>query len=255
MSKAEIKIGIDSDFWGSDDGERFETPSCDALWLATKAKACRPSQFYLVQVISHRLHNFEVLAQQQRLFSLARGQGAGLSVEDIAMLQQLRNPINSQLLHPAVQMGFQSQLMNGLLPAGFNAAMGRKREHDDDVKPELFGKVQRGSIFFLADVLVIRTRNCRNEMDLYCPSGEKCPLVSSVMPWAFMQSEIATILGDEYEEFKRQREAAGLSAPGVTTSQAQQNSQQPAQQSSPASTTTSNASSSSVATTPNMMVN
>ncbi|KAK5979189.1 hypothetical protein GCK32_009270 [Trichostrongylus colubriformis] len=84
-----------------------------------------------------------VLAQQQRLFSLARGQGAGLSVEDIAMLQQLRNPINSQLLHPAVQMGFQSQLMNGLLPAGFNAAMGRKREHDDDVKPELFGKVQR----------------------------------------------------------------------------------------------------------------
>lgn len=45
------------------------------------------------------------------------------------------------------------------------------------------------------------------------------------MPWAFMQSEIATILGDEYEEFKRQREAAGLSATGVTTSQAQQNSQ------------------------------
>ncbi|VDO56551.1 unnamed protein product [Heligmosomoides polygyrus] len=41
-------------------------------------------------------------------------------------------------------MGFQSQLMNGILPAGFNAVMGRKREHDDDVKPELFGKVQRG---------------------------------------------------------------------------------------------------------------
>ncbi|VDL67833.1 unnamed protein product [Nippostrongylus brasiliensis] len=63
------------------------------------------------------------------------------------MLQQLRNPINSQLLHPAfsaVQMGFQSQLMNGILPAGFNAVMSRKREHDDDVKPELFGKVQRG---------------------------------------------------------------------------------------------------------------
>lgn len=35
------------------------------------------------------------------------------------------------------------------------------------------------------------------------------------MPWAFMQGEIAQILGDEYDEFKRQREAAGLG----TTSQ------------------------------------
>ncbi|ETN72268.1 hypothetical protein NECAME_18927, partial [Necator americanus] len=60
------------------------------------------------------------------------------------MLQQLRTPLNAQLLHPAVQMGFQSQLMNGILPAGLNSVMNnRKREHDDDVKPELFGKVQR----------------------------------------------------------------------------------------------------------------
>lgn len=268
-----------------------------------------PPHPHIPQLPSQLAQITDVLAQQQRLFSLARGQGAGLSVEDIAMLQQLRNPINTQLLHPAVQMGFQSQLMNGLLPAGLNTVMGRKREHDDDVKPELFGKVQRGDAqttsvsptsthspdhpdvnaerrrFTTAGERVLRCTLCNQRLedthfvqcpsvpahkfcfpcsrnsikkqctgqDLYCPSGEKCPLVSSVMPWAFMQSEIATILGDEYEEFKRQREAAGLGTSGATTTQ--QNSHQPAQQSSPASTTTSNASSSSVATTPNTMVN
>ncbi|KJH52182.1 hypothetical protein DICVIV_01647 [Dictyocaulus viviparus] len=102
-----------------------------------------PPHQHIPQLPSQLAQITDVLAQQQRLFSLARGQGGGLSVEDIAMLQQLRNPINTQLLHPAVQMGFQSQLLNGLLPAGLNAVMGRKREHDDDVKPELFGKVQR----------------------------------------------------------------------------------------------------------------
>lgn len=33
------------------------------------------------------------------------------------------------------------------------------------------------------------------------------------MPWAFMQGEIAQILGDEYDEFKRTREAHGLAPP------------------------------------------
>ncbi|KHJ95613.1 hypothetical protein OESDEN_04442 [Oesophagostomum dentatum] len=104
-----------------------------------------PPQPHVPQLPSQLAQITDVLAQQQRLFSLARGQGGGLSVEDIAMLQQLRTPLNTQLLHPAVQMGFQSQLMNGILPAGLNAVMNsRKREHDDDVKPELFGKVQRG---------------------------------------------------------------------------------------------------------------
>ncbi|RCN35988.1 hypothetical protein ANCCAN_18133, partial [Ancylostoma caninum] len=98
-----------------------------------------PPQPHVPQLPSQLAQITDVLAQQQRLFSLARGQGTGLSVEDIAMLQQLRNPLNTQLLHPAVQMGFQSQLMNGILPAGLNAVMNnRKREHDDDVKPELF---------------------------------------------------------------------------------------------------------------------
>ena len=38
----------------------------------------------------------------------------------------------------------------------------------------------------------------------FCPSGERCPLQGSTVPWAFMQEEIETILGEKSEQDKKQ---------------------------------------------------
>jgi len=39
--------------------------------------------------------------------------------------------------------------------------------------------------------------------EAYCPSGDKCPLQGSQMPWAFMKEEIDTILGEHGGEEKK----------------------------------------------------
>lgn len=71
--------------------------------------------------------------------------------------------------------------------------------------------------------------------EVYCPSGDKCPLQGSACPWAFMANEITTILAEEHSSVLPQTNGNGNSnstnnsnnsSNGTNNVQQQTNSQQ-----------------------------
>jgi len=51
--------------------------------------------------------------------------------------------------------------------------------------------------------------------EVYCPSGDRCPLLGSNVPWAFMQNEIATILIEDHPTASNTTTSQAQSSPSV----------------------------------------
>uniref|UniRef100_A0AC35FNL3 Uncharacterized protein n=1 Tax=Panagrolaimus sp. PS1159 TaxID=55785 RepID=A0AC35FNL3_9BILA len=64
-----------------------------------------------------------------------------------------------------------------------------------------------------------------NSQEVYCPSGEKCPLNNGAMAWTFMATEIQQILGTDYRAFIEERERNGIFTTISTITQQQQQQQ------------------------------
>lgn len=67
--------------------------------------------------------------------------------------------------------------------------------------------------------------------EVYCPSGARCPLLGSSVPWAFMQNEILTILAEDHGHPSQNQQTA----PPVPPSSADQHTNSIASQNSTSS--------------------
>ncbi|CAD5233128.1 unnamed protein product [Bursaphelenchus xylophilus] len=195
---------------------------------------------------------------QQRLLGMTRSLAGG-QLDDLQM-QQLRQMLPF-LPSPLLGNGLAGTAnFPGL--TGLPGLAGRKREHDEELKSEIYAKTHRADTTTFSPTSprnaqrqltnangqpVYRCVRCSDRLEdthfvqcpsvcghkfcfecskksiktqvgapeIYCPSGERCPLQASKVPWTFMANEISTILGEDYVKFAVEREQLGLLPAGL----------------------------------------